>query len=180
MEKIVERILEVLLRIEERIVNNNASEHQKSVSISEVIKDAVTLHIGDDGEYDGILIKAIDREFILSLNDYVPQSVTRVVLRDVDKEKEWRLMKFEEALLIILYLPEINTLLKRFGTPIDANCQGNCFWIEPKNDKYRYMRLGYMDQVFSTTSADSKYFLRCVKDVQSSNGIKNERSGTCC
>ena len=48
MEKIVERILEVLLRIEERIVNNNASEHQKSVSIGEVVKDAVTLHIGDD------------------------------------------------------------------------------------------------------------------------------------
>ena len=166
------QILQVLQGINTKLPLTN--NEQAPISFNDIVKDAVSMHVGENGEYDGILVRTLDHEFILALNDYFKGCVVCTQLKTI--ENPWRLPSKREVLTILLYSTEIAALLDRFGKKVNDEYK---YWIEPLDSYFRMTHLAYSSDVERTTSTAYQFFVRCVKDVESKKTNKNG-SGTCC
>lgn len=167
------QILQVLQGINAKLPVN--SNEETPTSFNDIVKDAVSMHVGDNDEYDGVLIRTLDHEFIIGLDEYFKKSVTPSKLKGI--EQPWRLPTRKEAITIILYASEINVLLDRFGNRLNDNSK---YWIEPLDDAFRCLYLIGISDVLKTTSSTSfEALVRCVKDVEPKK-TNNNGSGTCC
>lgn len=74
------------------------------------VREPVSIHYGDDGEPDGILVQSLDEAFVIALHDEF--NGERV---DYEKASTVSLPSLKQARLYGVYLKEINDLLDEVG-----------------------------------------------------------------
>lgn len=162
--------LDCILNVLHKIERHLSKESGTATSFGSILNNAVSMHVDESGKYDGVLVKTLDRAFVISLKNRFEGRVTSSMLYDVPNG--WRLPSISEALLILLYRKEINSLLSRFGSPIDEDSNGEYFWIEKSGAKNGYMQLSKLSSCSYTSDKSAEGNVRLVKNLDNSETSK--------
>ena len=123
-------------------------------------KTPVSIHYGEDGKADGILVQTLDDSFTIDLHD-VEEGREMTWYEALDKYEDVMPTK-QRALLICAYLEEINALLKKAGGDV-LNCW---YWTKTQSEysaNYAWLYHGSGCVYFS-----SKYYSNTVRPVRAS------------
>ena len=130
-------LLKQILEEVKRIGNTTTRNSENLVSIGELLKDAVTLHLDEEGKPDGVCVKSLDEMFIIDLYD---QTTVLTYNEAVKKAKNngKMLPSSKQLFLILAYYNEVLALLSSYGATFS---KGYIYWgkgfgytigVEPK------------------------------------------------
>lgn len=93
-------------------------------------KTPVSIHYGEDGKADGILVQTLDDSFIIDLHD-VEEGREMTWYEAMEKYEDVMPTK-QHALLICAYLEKINALLKKAG----GDVLQYWYWTKTQSEYY--------------------------------------------
>ncbi len=137
---------------------NDNLEKAKSDTNEEFINknNPVTLHYNKNNEPDGILIRTLDEEFVLNLQDTVEGRKTTFIF---SKAVSLQAFNIKQAKIISLYIDEIQSLLSIYGSPLCG-----AYWTSTENKGYAWY-LHSSGELYSTLDYYDKYERLLVRSV---------------
>lgn len=130
-------LLEQILAELKRIGNATTRNSENLVSFGELLKDAVTLHLDDEGKPDGVCVKSLDEMFIIDLYDQT-STMSHDEAAIKAKKNDKMLPTTKQLFLILAYYNEVSALLSSYGATFS---KGDLYWgrdfgyitgVEPK------------------------------------------------
>ena len=92
------------------------------------LREPVSIHYGEDGKVDGILVQSLDDSFIIDLHD--AEEGREMTWHEAMEKYEDVMPTKQRALLICAYLKKINALLEEVGGEV-LNCW---YWTKTQHE----------------------------------------------
>ena len=124
-------------------------------------KTPVSIHYGEDGKADGILVQTFDDSFIIDLHD--AEEGRKMTWHEAMEKYEDVIPTKQHALLICAYLEKINALLKEAG----GDVLHHWYWTKTQSEYLAngaWLYSGYNGCV----NYNSKYNSNAVRPVRAS------------
>ena len=123
-------------------------------------KTPVSIHYGEDGKADGILVQTLDDSFTIDLHDV--EEGREMTWHEAMEKYEDIMPTKQHALLICAYLEKINALLKKAG----GDVLHYWYWTKTQFEYYAYYAWFYGGNGCVNTL--SKYLSCTVRPVRAS------------
>ena len=125
------------------------------------LRDPVSIHYGEDGKADGIMVQTLNDSFTIDLHD--AEDGREMTWHEAMEKYEDVMPGKQRALLICVYLEEINALLEKVGGDV-LNCW---YWTKTRSEYNADCAWLYYGN-YGCVNNNYKYLSRAVRPVRAS------------